>query len=99
MDHLLIGVQRAGFDRHPGPQAHVVLGHRLPARLRGHQAVPCDAVLTRVDRQVIVQADVHRYHLAAVGRGHRVAVAAHVDVGVPAHLPGLDVARYVTMGR
>ena len=77
----------------------MVIGNRLPARLGRHQPVPRDTALARIDGQVVVQAYMDCYRLAAVGRRHRVAVTTHVDVGVPPDVPGLDVARIEAMRR
>ncbi len=51
------------------------------------------------DREFPVQADQAGHVLTAAGGRHRVAVAPHLHVGIPAHYPGLDVTGVETMHR
>src|SRR5206468_1168309 len=81
------------------PERGVVIGDRDPALGGRLEEMLRDALLAVVDRDGAIQRDPHADRTAGQRGGHAVAIAADLDVGVPADLARLPVRRVVALGR
>ena len=100
MSHLLVHGQRPTLDvEGPGPEGGVMAGDRDPAAVGRLEDVLGDELLAVVDAELALQGQADGDQAARQIGGDAVAIAADLDVGIPADLAALPVRRVVAPGR